>query len=156
MILPVQTAESALRCRGLAKRYGDVVAVAGLDLEVQRAECFGMLGPNGAGKTTAVEIFEGLRSPDSGEVEVLGDRWRGDGLALRRRHTLLQTLDALPRLLAVVHDQLQARVQAEAVAAHEHDGVVLALQCQVRPGKQQLGALRTFGNEPSAEASPTE
>ena len=85
MVLPVQTAESALRCRGLVKRYGEVVAVAGLDLEVQRGECFGMLGPNGAGKTTAVEIFEGLRSSDSGEVDVLGDRWRGDGLALRRR-----------------------------------------------------------------------
>ena len=44
-----------------------------------------MLGPNGAGKTTTVEIFEGLRVPDAGEVEVLGDRWRGDGLALRAR-----------------------------------------------------------------------
>ena len=44
-----------------------------------------MLGPNGAGKTTTVEIFEGLRIPDTGEVEVLGDRWRGDGLALRAR-----------------------------------------------------------------------
>ena len=85
MVLPLQKAESALRCRGLVKRYGDVVAVAGLDLEVRRGECFGMLGPNGAGKTTAVEIFEGLRWPDSGEVEVLGDEWRGDGRALRRR-----------------------------------------------------------------------
>ena len=44
-----------------------------------------MLGPNGAGKTTTVEIFEGLRSADAGDVEVLGDRWRGDGLALRQR-----------------------------------------------------------------------
>jgi ABC-2 type transport system ATP-binding protein len=85
VILPVQTAESALRCRGLVKRYGDVVAVAGIDLDVERGKCFGMLGPNGAGKTTAVEIFEGLRAPDSGDVEVLGDHWRGDGLALRRR-----------------------------------------------------------------------
>jgi ABC-2 type transport system ATP-binding protein len=59
--------------------------VAGLDLEVRRGECFGMLGPNGAGKTTTVEIFEGLRVPDGGEVEVLGDRWHGDGLALRVR-----------------------------------------------------------------------
>jgi ABC-2 type transport system ATP-binding protein len=59
--------------------------VDGLDLEVRTAECFGMLGPNGAGKTTAVEIFEGLRVPDAGDVEVLGDRWRGDGLALRVR-----------------------------------------------------------------------
>jgi len=62
-----------------------VTAVAGLDLEVRAGECFGMLGPNGAGKTTTVEIFEGLRVPDAGDVEVLGDRWRGDGLALRTR-----------------------------------------------------------------------
>jgi ABC-2 type transport system ATP-binding protein len=77
--------KSALSCRGLVKRYGNVVAVAGLDLEVHLGECFGMLGPNGAGKTTTVEIFEGLREPDDGDVTVLGDRWRGDGLALRTR-----------------------------------------------------------------------
>jgi len=59
--------------------------VAGLDLDVRRGECFGMLGPNGAGKTTTVEIFEGLREPDDGVVEVLGQKWRGDGLALRAR-----------------------------------------------------------------------
>ena len=57
----------------------------GLDLEIRAGECFGLLGPNGAGKTTTVEIFEGLRMPDAGEVEVLGDRWRGDNLALRAR-----------------------------------------------------------------------
>jgi ABC-2 type transport system ATP-binding protein len=61
------------------------VAVAGLDLEVARAECFGLLGPNGAGKTTTLEVLEGLKTPDAGEVEVLGERWRGDGLALRTR-----------------------------------------------------------------------
>ena len=77
--------ESALRCKDLVKRYGDTVAVAGLDLEVCRGECLGMLGPNGAGKTTTVEIFEGLRVPDSGLVEVLGEPWRGNGLALRAR-----------------------------------------------------------------------
>jgi ABC-2 type transport system ATP-binding protein len=80
---PVDT--SALSCRGLVKHYGDVVAVDGLDLEVRRGECFGMLGPNGAGKTTTVEILEGLNVPDAGEVEVLGERWRGDGLELRAR-----------------------------------------------------------------------
>jgi len=77
--------DSAVFCRGLVKRYGDVIAVAGLDLDVRRGECFGMLGPNGAGKTTTVEIFEGLREPDAGDVQILGDRWRGDGLALRAR-----------------------------------------------------------------------
>ena len=76
---------TAVRCRGLWKRYGEVVALAGLELEVRRGECFGMLGPNGAGKTTTVEIFEGLRDADEGDVEVLGERWRGDGLALRAR-----------------------------------------------------------------------
>src|SRR5262245_27826518 len=81
----VSSVPAALRCRGLTKRYGDVAAVAGLDLEVRAGECFGMLGPNGAGKTTTVEIFEGLRMPDAGEVEVLGDRWRGDNLPLRAR-----------------------------------------------------------------------
>ena len=76
---------NALSCRNLVKRYGDVVAVAGLDLEVRSGECFGLLGPNGAGKTTTVEIFEGLREPDGGEVVVLGDRWQGNGIALRSR-----------------------------------------------------------------------
>jgi len=67
--------ESAARCAGLVKRYEDVVAVAGVDLEVRRGECFGLLGPNGAGKTTTVEILEGLTAPDEGVVEVLGHRW---------------------------------------------------------------------------------
>ena len=75
----------ALRCAGLVKRYADVVAVNGLDLEVHTGECFGLLGPNGAGKTTTIEILEGLTRHDSGDVEVLGHRWgRGDA-ALRQR-----------------------------------------------------------------------
>src|SRR5918992_1079542 len=77
--------KSALRCQGLIKHYGDVAALSGLALDVRSGECFGMLGPNGAGKTTTVEIFEGLRVPDAGHVEVLGESWRGDGLALRAR-----------------------------------------------------------------------
>jgi ABC-2 type transport system ATP-binding protein len=85
---PAASREVAVRCRGLVKRYGEVVAVAGLDLEVRRGECFGLLGPNGAGKTTTLEILEGLTTPDSGEVEVLGCTWgRGprQDRALRQR-----------------------------------------------------------------------
>ncbi len=67
--------DEALRCVGLVKRYEDVVAVDGLDLTVEKGECFGLLGPNGAGKTTTVEILEGLTPPDGGSVEVLGLRW---------------------------------------------------------------------------------
>jgi ABC-2 type transport system ATP-binding protein len=76
----------ALRCVGLVKRYPDVVAVNGIDLEVRLGECFGLLGPNGAGKTTTVEIFEGLTKPDGGTVEVLGMSWgKGHDRALRNR-----------------------------------------------------------------------
>jgi ABC-2 type transport system ATP-binding protein len=72
---------------GLIKRYGDVTAVAGLDLTVAAGECFGLLGPNGAGKTTTIEILEGLTSPDGGDVQVLGVPWRDGaaGRALRER-----------------------------------------------------------------------
>ena len=75
----------AIRCRDLVKRYGKVTAVDGLGLEVESGECFGLLGPNGAGKTTTVEILEGLLEPDAGEVEVLGESWRGRRGALRER-----------------------------------------------------------------------
>jgi ABC-2 type transport system ATP-binding protein len=75
----------ALQCRDLVKRYGDVVAVDGLELQVEMGECFGLLGPNGAGKTTTIEILEGLLSQDSGDVEVLGLKWGRDDRVLRER-----------------------------------------------------------------------
>ena len=78
-------APAALVLRGLSKRYGDVVAVDGLDLEVRPGECFGLLGPNGAGKTTTIEICEGLTPPDAGEVRVLGETWGKNPRALRER-----------------------------------------------------------------------
>ena len=61
-------AEPVIRVRDLRKHYGDVKAVDGVSFEVARGEVFGMLGPNGAGKTTTIEILEGLRPPDSGEL----------------------------------------------------------------------------------------
>ena len=75
----------ALSCEGLVKRYGDVVAVDGIDLAVGAGECFGLLGPNGAGKTTTVEILEGLNEPDAGTVRVLGRAWKDGPRALRDR-----------------------------------------------------------------------
>ena len=76
----------ALYCRGLVKRYGTLVAVNHLDLEVHPGECFGLLGPNGAGKTTTIEIFEGLNAADEGDVRVLGRSWGGgEDRALRER-----------------------------------------------------------------------
>ena len=63
---------SAVHVRGLVKTYSGVQAVNGIDLDIRRGEIFALLGPNGAGKTTTVEILEGYRSRDSGEVTVLG------------------------------------------------------------------------------------
>ncbi|MEC7584686.1 MAG: ABC transporter ATP-binding protein [Planctomycetota bacterium] len=80
----------AIELRGLRKVYPqgktETVAVDSLDLEVRRGEIFGLLGPNGAGKTTTVEICEGLTPETSGDVCVLGRRWRrGQDAELRAR-----------------------------------------------------------------------
>jgi len=75
---PVRAAaagEPVISVEGLTKRYGELVAVDGLSLAVERGEIFGILGPNGAGKTTTLEMIEGLRKPDGGAVSV-------DGLAV--------------------------------------------------------------------------
>jgi ABC-2 type transport system ATP-binding protein len=64
--------DSAISVRGLTKSYGSFEALRGIDLEVRRGEVLALLGPNGAGKTTAVEILEGYRARDAGEVSVLG------------------------------------------------------------------------------------
>jgi ABC-2 type transport system ATP-binding protein len=64
--------DTAITVSGLRKSYGDTVAVSGVDLHVPAGEVFALLGPNGAGKTTTVEILEGYRRRDAGEVTVLG------------------------------------------------------------------------------------
>jgi len=92
----------AVRCTGLVKRYKDVVAVDGVDLEVRSGECFGLLGPNGAGKTTTVEILEGLMPADAGTVEVLGRRWgRGEDRSIRERLGIQLQETRLPGKLTV-------------------------------------------------------
>ena len=83
MMTPADPSTPALRVQGLRKAYSDVVAVDGLDLQVDAGECFALLGPNGAGKTTTIEICEGLLPADSGDVEVLGRRWETDEKELR-------------------------------------------------------------------------
>jgi ABC-2 type transport system ATP-binding protein len=64
--------EDVVTVRGLRKRYGEVTAVNGVDLDIRRGEVFGILGPNGAGKSTTVEILQGHRRRDGGDVAVLG------------------------------------------------------------------------------------
>jgi ABC-2 type transport system ATP-binding protein len=75
----------AVEIAGLVKRYGGRAVVDGLDLTVRQGEIIALLGPNGAGKTTTVEIVEGYRTPDGGEVRVLGLDPRRDASRLRAR-----------------------------------------------------------------------
>jgi ABC-2 type transport system ATP-binding protein len=79
------TANAAIDVRGLHKAYGEKKAVDGVDLRVERGEVFALLGPNGAGKTTTVEILEGYRRRDAGEVRVLGADPARAGAAWRSR-----------------------------------------------------------------------
>jgi ABC-2 type transport system ATP-binding protein len=77
---------AAIECRDLRKTYdGKVEAVRGLNLEINAGECFGLLGPNGAGKTTTIEILEGLLEPTSGEVTILGQRWKSHAREIREQ-----------------------------------------------------------------------
>ena len=93
----------ALRCSGLVKRFADVTAVNGLDLEIFIGECFGLLGPNGAGKTTTVEILEGLTAANEGTVELLGQHWNTSGdRALRERIGVQLQETQLPEKVTVV------------------------------------------------------
>jgi ABC-2 type transport system ATP-binding protein len=102
-LLTSQTSSShaAVRCTGLVKRYQDVVAVDGLDLEVSVGECFGLLGPNGAGKTTTIEMIQGLLTPDAGDVALLGLGWEGHEQELRQRMGTQLQETKLPDKLSV-------------------------------------------------------
>jgi ABC-2 type transport system ATP-binding protein len=91
--------QSAVKVSGLTKRYGEVTAVDGLDLDIRQGEVFGILGPNGAGKSTTVEILEGYRRRDAGEVSVLGvDPERADRTWRSRIGVVLQTGADTPEL----------------------------------------------------------
>jgi ABC-2 type transport system ATP-binding protein len=93
--------EPAISVRGLRKSYDGVEAVRGIDFEVLPGEVFGLLGPNGAGKTTTVEILEGYRPRDDGDVRVLGvDPWRADSAHRERIGVVLQQSE-LPGALTV-------------------------------------------------------
>jgi ABC-2 type transport system ATP-binding protein len=85
----------------IRKWYGDTHAVDGVSFEVEEGEFFGILGPNGAGKTTTLEIIEGLRKPDSGEVKLLGmPAWPRNSKLLTRIGVQLQASSFFERLTA--------------------------------------------------------
>ena len=92
-------ASSAIQVHGLRKAYGKREVLHGLDLDVPEGEVFALLGPNGAGKTTTVEILEGYRARDAGEVSVLGeDPWHAGGGFRARIGIVLQSSAVYPLL----------------------------------------------------------
>lgn len=91
--------DTVIEVKNLYKSYGDVKAVTGINFSVSKGEIFGMLGPNGAGKTTTMEIVEGIRNADSGEVEVLGMNIRQHQRQVKANIGVqLQTTSLYPRL----------------------------------------------------------
>ncbi|HEV8535883.1 MAG TPA: ABC transporter ATP-binding protein [Candidatus Limnocylindria bacterium] len=97
--MTVAPADVVLRTKGLVKRFGEITAVDGLDLEVRRGEVVGLLGPNGAGKSTTIGIVLGLITPTAGSAEILGRDVRSRrGAALRGVGAMLEVTSFYPYL----------------------------------------------------------
>jgi ABC-2 type transport system ATP-binding protein len=130
--LGTTTEEPAVRMRGLVKRYGGRAVVDGLDLDVGRGEVFALLGPNGAGKTTTIEILEGVRKRDGGDVSVLGAdpggaerSWRARVGAVTQGEGAAQNLTVREMLDHFAAYHARPRPTAELIAAvglHEKVG----------------------------------
>jgi ABC-2 type transport system ATP-binding protein len=93
--------------RGLSKSYGDFEALKGVDFELRAGEVFGLLGPNGAGKTTTIEILEGYRERDGGDVRVLGADPAKAGLEWRQRIGVVLQSSAMYENLTVAEQLAQ-------------------------------------------------
>lgn len=105
-----------IEARGLVKRYGDLTAVAGVDLTVEAGTFYGILGPNGAGKTTTLEMIEGIRRPDEGHATVLGlPVWPRNAALLERIGVQLQASAFFERLSA--EEQLRTFADLYGVSA---------------------------------------
>jgi len=115
----------AVATRGLERRYGDVLAVEALDLDVRRGEIYGFLGRNGAGKTTTIRMLLGLIRPSAGEVDVLGARVKPGATApFARVGYLVESATAYPNLTVRENLEIQRRLTR---APHAAVGEAIAL-----------------------------
>jgi ABC-2 type transport system ATP-binding protein len=130
---------ATISVRDLRKAYGRVAAVDGVTFEVEQGEFFGILGPNGAGKTTTLEIVEGLREPDGGEVTVLGMRpWPRNAALLPRIGVQLQASSFFEQLTA--REQLRTFASLYGVGAQRADSMlgVVGLEDQAGTRTEKL------------------
>jgi ABC-2 type transport system ATP-binding protein len=116
--------EPAIRTRGLARHFGDVVAVAGVDLDIPPGQIYGFLGPNGSGKTTIIRMLCGLLTPTAGEARVLGLNIPAQAEALRRRIgymtqkfslydelTVAENMEFMARIHGLARKQARSRIE---------------------------------------------
>ncbi len=102
--MSVATAQAVIQVRGLERRFGDLVAVAGIDLEVRAGEIFGVLGPNGAGKSTTIRMLCGLLTPSAGSGKVLGLDLRRQTQQLKSRIGYMSQASSLYADLSVLEN----------------------------------------------------
>ena len=134
--------DSPITTRALSKRFGDVLAVDSLDLDVRRGEIYGFLGRNGAGKTTTIRMLLGLIRPSGGEVEVLGRRIRpGETGVFARVGFLVETATAYPNLTVRENLDIQRRLTGAPPRAIAETIALLRLEpyADRRAGKLSLG-----------------
>jgi ABC-2 type transport system ATP-binding protein len=127
--------QATISVRNLRKRYGDLAAVDGISFEVQPGEFFAILGPNGAGKTTTLEIIEGLRRPDEGEVTVLGEHpWPRNPRLLPRIGVQLQASSFFERLTA--REQIETFASLYGIGTRQADEMLAVVGLAEQAGVQ--------------------
>ena len=152
--------EPIIRIRGLVKRYGTFTAVENVDLSIYRNEIFGILGPNGAGKTTTLEMVEGLRTPDAGEIEVAGiDVIRNPVSVKRLIGVQLQTTALFDHLSARELIELFSALSGGSTSAGWVDELIGLVQLEEKAGayvnqlsggqKQRLSIALAMVNDPT-------
>jgi ABC-2 type transport system ATP-binding protein len=165
----------AIHARGLTRRFGELVAVDHVDLDVPRASVYGFLGPNGSGKSTTIRMLCGLLTPSAGDIEVLGLRIPEQAEALRKRIgymtqrfslfedlTVRENLEFLATVQGVPKARLRGRVD-DLVAQYHFDGRQQQLAGTLSGGQKQRLALAgavvhapelLFLDEPTSAVDP--
>jgi lipooligosaccharide transport system ATP-binding protein len=118
-----QTTESAIRLRGVVKRFGPITAVDGLDLDVPYGTCIGLLGPNGAGKSTTMKALTAQVIADEGELSILGYRLPEDSKQARAQMGVVPQLDNLDVSLTVEQNLLVFAHLYRVPAGHRREAI---------------------------------
>ena len=110
-------AQPAVRLRGIRRTYGEVVAIAGLDLDIAEGEFFTMLGPSGSGKTTTLRVIAGFERPDAGTVELQGADVTGTAPSQRDLNTVFQDYALFPHM--TVRENVEYGMRVKGVGRRE-------------------------------------